>query len=278
MLANGAANVPAVRCLSMGKFKSSDSFRVVFFLPQAGLKHPVLIIIMEGSVVIAPTIKSVRWSSGHSPKWVVLSGDIDEEKGLEFEAQFQAAVNCKQDVIPIMIHSMGGCCYTALKIVDTIRASPVPVITIVNGCAMSAAAVIFSCGTERYMTPNSTIMLHDVSIDFLDGKLADIEVETREMRRLNKRMWTLMARNIGKEDNFFDDKLTNKSHVDSYIAPQQALDYGLCTGVGMPRLVTTVSVRTEMVPPPKVALDDIIEDAIEDLPVSRKRRRTTRRR
>jgi len=233
---------------------------------------------MEGSVSIHQTLKSVRWARGYSPKWVVLSGDIDEEKGLEFEAQFQQAVNCKQNVIPIVIHSMGGCCYTALKIVDTIRSSPVPVVTVVNGCAMSAAAVIFSCGSERYMTPNSTIMLHDVSIDFLDGKLADIEVETREMRRLNKRMWTLMARNIDKEDSFFDDKLTNKSHVDSYIAPQQALDYGLCTGIGMPRMVTTVVVQTEIVPPSKSALDDIIEDVVEEISTSRKRRRTTRRR
>ncbi len=29
--------------------------------------------------------------------------DIDEEKGLEFEAQFQSAMNCKQNVIPIII-------------------------------------------------------------------------------------------------------------------------------------------------------------------------------
>jgi ATP-dependent protease ClpP protease subunit len=136
--------------------------------------------------------------------------------------------------------------YTALNIVDLILNSPKPVITVLSGCAMSAAAVLFACGTRRFMTKNSTIMIHDVSMELIEGKLRDVQVESREMQRLNQRMYSIMASQIGKADNFFDSTLREKN-VDAYIGPAQALEWNLCTDIGAPRFETRVQVSYHLV-------------------------------
>jgi ATP-dependent Clp protease, protease subunit len=136
------------------------------------------------------------------PVYVTLSGDITEESAKKFREDFSQAENAarrsKQEIIPIVIDSYGGSVYALLSMVDTIKNCPFTVATVVEGKAMSAGAILFSCGAEghRYMAPNATIMIHDVS-SFTWGKQAELKAASAEAERLNKLIYGIMAENCG---------------------------------------------------------------------------------
>ena len=199
------------------------------------------------TTIIPPQLRKVRWTGDGTPKVVTLTGDVEEDSADDFSNDFSEALSSGQQEILVMIHSTGGCVYSALKIHDIIKSSPVPVTTCVIGAAMSAAAFIFTPGSKRYMAPHSTVMLHDVSVDHFAGKINDIVVETKEMKRLNATMWRLMAQNCNLPDDFFKKKLASNQNTDAYITPDSAKQWGLATHIGVPRLETRVSVSTHVV-------------------------------
>lgn len=199
------------------------------------------------TTIIPSQLRKVRWTGDGTPKVVTLTGDVEEDSADDFSNAFSEALSSGQQEVLVMIHSTGGCVYSALKIHDIIKSSPVPVTTCVIGAAMSAAAFIFTAGSKRYMAPHSTVMLHDVSVEHFAGKINDIVVETKEMKRLNATMWSLMAQNCGLPDDFFKKKLASNQNTDAYITPDSAKQWGLATHIGVPRLETRVSVSTRVV-------------------------------
>lgn len=79
---------------------------------------------------------------------------------------------------PIWLHinSYGGELFSAFAIADTIERikTTVPVITIVEGCAASAATIISTAGTRRFMRKNSYMLIHELS-DSTWGKFTELE-------------------------------------------------------------------------------------------------------
>lgn len=63
---------------------------------------------------------------------------------------------------PVLLHinSFGGNLSAGISGIRLLRTSKVPVYTIVDGVAMSAAATIFAAGLRRYAYPNSMILIH----------------------------------------------------------------------------------------------------------------------
>lgn len=66
----------------------------------------------------------------------------------------------KPNPVLLHIHSFGGNLSAGISGIRLLRASKVPVYTIVDGVAMSAAATIFAAGLRRYAYPNSMILIH----------------------------------------------------------------------------------------------------------------------
>lgn len=145
--------------------------------------------------------------------------------------------------------------YSLMKMVDAIKNSKVPIATIVSGIAASAAAVLFSCGhpDHRYVGPNATIMIHDVSSN-LHGSVsnADITNEAEENKRLNQQLYELLALNCGKDKDFFLKKVKRRSNVDVYMNAKKAIKWGLATRSYLPVFVTTVTVSYDLVTPDRV--------------------------
>ena len=137
-----------------------------------------------------------------------VTAGFDEGLARTIETQLQAAENSGQPFIPIVISSFGGSVYELLEIIDVLQTTKKPLMTIVLGKAMSAGAVLASFGTEgmRYCSPNSTLMIHEVS-GGTRGKMFEMEVDTAEARRLNKKIMEMLATNIGK------DKENNNSNI-----------------------------------------------------------------
>ena len=77
----------------------------------------------------------------------------------------QAQLLGLQDPASIHIHinSFGGSVFAGLSAVDYIKACEVPVITVVEGCAASAATLFSVVGTHRQIRYNSFMLIHQIS-------------------------------------------------------------------------------------------------------------------
>jgi len=197
-----------------------------------------------GFVFLDKRLANVEWLDAE-PIEVHISGEITADSVNNFESSFREALRSGQDEIPVVIQSEGGSMYDALKIVDIILTSEVPVITIIRGYAMSAAVLIFSCGEKRVISPNSSIMIHSVSTTMFGGRTADLKVESVEVSRLNDSMCHIMAENTGKPKNFYKKRI--EKNTDVYMSPPEAKKIGLATDIGDAQLKSTITVDTGIV-------------------------------
>src|ERR1051325_4463146 len=103
--------------------------------------------------------------------------------------------------IQLYINSPGGDADAGLAIYDAMQLVTPAVSTTCVGMAASAAAVILGGGAKgkRLALPNSRMLIHQASAGF-QGTAADIEVEAREIIRLNARVKQLLATDTGQSE------------------------------------------------------------------------------
>lgn len=179
---------------------------------------------------------------------VVTVNRFDEPAAKEFKENFARAQEHGQPIIPVVIDSYGGQVYSLLSMVDTMRSVDVPVATIITGKAMSCGAVLFTCGTEghRYMGPNATLMIHDVSSGTF-GKVKEMKVDVKEAERLNEKIYEMMAKNCGKDPKYFTDIVQKMARADWYLTPDEALKHNLANHLRIPKMVVKASVNMKLV-------------------------------
>tara|TARA_R110002110_G_scaffold122665_1_gene299013 strand:- start:3558 stop:4160 length:603 start_codon:yes stop_codon:yes gene_type:complete len=178
----------------------------------------------------------------HQPV-IIRVNKFNEKSAQEFNSKVAAAHSTGQKVIPVIIDSYGGQVYSLLSMIGTIRASELPIATIVEGKAMSCGAVLLSCGENgmRFADPGATIMIHDVSSGG-HGKIEELKADVAEAERLDEKIFTIMARNCGKKDDYFKKKVFNKKHADWFIEPAEAKRHGLVDQLRTPKMIVKVDV------------------------------------
>lgn len=195
-------------------------------------------------LTLHPSVADVEWKEGLFPIEVHLTGEINSESVSALETSFRDAQRSGQSEIPLVIQSEGGNIYDALKMVDLILTSNIPVTTICRGYCMSAATLLFSCGVRRVIGPHASVMIHAVSATMIEGRLADVKVESQEMQRLTDVMTEIMAENTGKRKDFYKKQLAK--NTDIFLSPQEALKNNLATHIGDARLHTNITVDTSI--------------------------------
>jgi len=122
--------------------------------------------------------------------------DVDQHSCLELNRkindlnkellQYALEYDTEPPNIYLHINSFGGSLFAAFSTIDTIINSKVPIISIIEGCAASAATIISIVCHKRYSTANSFMLIHQLSTgamgkyeemkdDFLnDTKLMDL--------------------------------------------------------------------------------------------------------
>ena len=65
--------------------------------------------------------------------------------------------------IYLHVNSFGGSVFAGLSAVDYIQSCEVPVFTVVEGCAASAATLFSVVGTHRQMRSNAFMLIHQIS-------------------------------------------------------------------------------------------------------------------
>ena len=130
-----------------------------------------------------------------------------------------------------------------MAMISSIKSSRVPIATIVQGKAMSCGAILASFGSEglRFMDKDATMMIHDVS-SFAFGKIEELKSDVRESERLNKKIYTMMARNCGKSADYFTKLIHDKGHSDWFLDAEEAKKHGLIDHIRVPEMKIKVDV------------------------------------
>ena len=174
---------------------------------------------------------------------IIRVNKFDEDSAKDFSNAMSVAQSTGQPIIPVVIDSFGGAVYSLMSMVANIKASNIPVATIVEGKAMSCGALLFSYGTSgyRFMDKHATIMIHDVSSG-ARGKIEEIKADAKEGDRLNQLVYREMAANCGKEPEFFLKQIHDRSHADWYLDAEEAQTIGLANHLRVPCLKVKVDV------------------------------------
>ena len=169
---------------------------------------------------------------------------FDEATAKEFSSYVSKAQNTGQPVLPIIIDSYGGQVYSLMSMISDIKHSRIPVATIVQGKAMSCGAVLFSFGAEgmRFMDPNATVMIHDVS-SMEYGKVEEIKASAEETERLNQKIYTMMAENCGHHRDYFLDIVHERGHADWFLEPDECKKHNLANHLRVPELKIETKVK-----------------------------------
>ena len=93
----------------------------------------------------------------------------------------------------------------------------------------------------RFADEDATIMIHDVSSGGR-GKIEELKADVAEADRLDEKIFTMMARNCGKKDDYFKKKVFNKKHADWFMDAQEAKRHGLVNHIRVPMMTVKVNV------------------------------------
>ena len=130
--------------------------------------------------------------------------------------------------INIYINSPGGSIYAGLAIYDTMQWLRPDISTVCVGMAMTMGAVLLAAGQKekRFCLPNSTVLIHQ-PLGGAEGQAADIEITAREILRLRRSIYEILARHTGQTI----ERIMHDSDRNYYLSAQQAVEYGLADEV-----------------------------------------------
>ena len=146
---------------------------------------------------------------------------IHQIKNLTNELQYQSLRYNFNPVINLHIYSDGGDAFMGLSIYDFIKTNKVPIHTYINGNIASAATFMFLAGKKRFMTPNSTVLIHQISTSFW-GKFEDLKDECKNTTELMKIVKDLYSQNT----------LMKKKQLDDILKRELFLTYNECEKLG----------------------------------------------
>lgn len=168
---------------------------------------------------------------------IIRVNKFDETSAKNFSALMTKAQNTGQPVVPVIIDSYGGQVYSLMSMISDIQHSKIPVATIVQGKAMSCGAILFSFGAQgkRFMDPDATLMIHDVS-SMSWGKVEEVKVSAEETDRLNKKIYHMMAENCGQAEDYFLEIVHEKGHADWFLDAKECKKHKLANHLRVPDL------------------------------------------
>ena len=129
-----------------------------------------------------------------------------------------------KDDIEIYLNTPGGQVYAGLGIYDTIQFISSSVSTICTGMAASMGAVLLCAGAKgkRTALKHSRVMIHQ-PLGGAQGQASDIEITAREIQKLKKELFEIIATHSGKSF----DQVWKDSDRDYWMTSSEAKEYGM---------------------------------------------------
>ena len=112
----------------------------------------------------------------------------------------------------IWINSNGGDVLAAIESINLIKSSPIPVVTIINGCAESAALLIAMAGHRRLIFESSWGMAHHFSTS-MEGNYHELIDSVKHNNLLHHLMMELFKKHSKLSEKEIDAKLLGRKHT-----------------------------------------------------------------
>ncbi|MCC6252508.1 MAG: ATP-dependent Clp endopeptidase proteolytic subunit ClpP [Bacteroidia bacterium] len=142
---------------------------------------------------------------------------------IQAQLLFLESVDSKKD-IQIYLNSPGGSVYAGLGIYDTMQYINCDVSTICTGMAASMGAVLLCAGAagKRTALKHSRVMIHQ-PMGGAQGQASDIEITAREIQKLKKELYDIIAFHSGKDY----ETVWKDSDRDYWMTSEEAKAYGM---------------------------------------------------
>lgn len=126
--------------------------------------------------------------------------------------------------ISIYLNTPGGSVYAGLGIYDTMQYISSDVSTICTGRAASMGAVLLVAGAtgKRFALQHSRVMIHQ-PMGGAQGQASDIEITAREIQKLKKELYTIIADHSGRPY----EQIEKDSDRDYWMTAAEAKEYGM---------------------------------------------------
>jgi len=129
--------------------------------------------------------------------------------------------------INLYIHSPGGGINAGLAVYDTMQLVRPDIATYAVGMTASFGTLLLCAGApgKRYAMPNATIHVHQALLagGGISGQASDIEIQAREIIRLNELLRSIMAKHTGQTE----EKIKTDFDRDFFMNAEQAKSYGI---------------------------------------------------
>ena len=156
---------------------------------------------------------------------IFLTGQINDNVASLVTAQllFLEAEDPKKEIY-LYINSPGGLVTAGLGIYDTMQYVKPDISTLCIGQAASMGSFLLAAGTKgkRFSLPNSRIMVHQPSAGF-QGQATDIEIHTKEVLSLKKRLNEIYSKHTGKSV----EEIKSALERDNFMTADAAKSFGL---------------------------------------------------
>lgn len=126
--------------------------------------------------------------------------------------------------IQIYFNTPGGSVHAGLGIYDTMQYISPEIATICTGMAASMGAVLLTAGAhgKRSALKHSRVMIHQ-PMGGAQGQASDIEITAREILKLKKELYDIIARHAGKSY----EQVEHDADRDYWMTSEEARDYGM---------------------------------------------------
>jgi ATP-dependent protease ClpP protease subunit len=153
---------------------------------------------------------------------------IIDSKNLKFQKLSQNRLFARVEPRPLYLHitSYGGDIFAAFRAIDCIKRSTIPIYTIIDGYAASAATLMSVVGKKRYMTPNAYVLIHQLSAGTF-GKYWEMKDDFENYTSMMKDIYDLYVKNTKMSE---DDLKQYLSH-DIWWKSDRCLDTGIVDAI-----------------------------------------------
>jgi ATP-dependent Clp endopeptidase proteolytic subunit ClpP len=124
--------------------------------------------------------------------------------------------------IRIFLHSPGGDLHAGMAAMDRIASMKCDTITIADGYCCSAAAIMLLGGKTRAITPNSYVLIHQMSTEFW-GKFEEIKDEMENCKMFQQHVQEICESKTGLPEK----KIRRLMKHDLYLTAAKCLKYGV---------------------------------------------------
>lgn len=125
---------------------------------------------------------------------------------------------------PIYLHvsSPGGGVAWGFALIDAIKASKAPVITIASGMVASMGSLIFIAGKERHCHKSATFMFHDMF-----SGVVDYAAKMEARMEFQKKEWLLLVDFIRKHTKLSEKELADMRSGELWLFSDEAVKKGV---------------------------------------------------